>query len=86
MVTRSWESAVDIMAAMAPEIMMPASQPGRRVVARMGMRRSGSSKAPLPKVARPTTPMRKAPQKAGTAHQAAISDPVRMSRARRMAM
>ena len=30
-VTRSWESAVDIMAAMAPEIIMPASQVGMMI-------------------------------------------------------
>ncbi len=84
--TRSCESAVDIFAAIAAEMTMPAIPAGRKSVAICGITCSGSVSPSAPKWARPAMPTSTAPQNATTTQDIAIIVPFRMSFGLLMAM
>ena len=71
-VTSSCESAVDIIAAIAPEIRIPANHFGKNVVASRGMSFSASARVPGPISALPITPIKNAPKNAGMLHAIAM--------------
>ena len=72
--TNNCESAVDIIAAIAPEINNPASTGCNKLLASKGITCSGStfSKNSAPKYEEPISPIRNAPKIPGTAQNMAI--------------